>query len=392
MPWRETCVMDERDRFIREWNVQPYRSVVELCDEFGISRKTAYKWIGRYEEDGIEGLKDRSRRPWSSPNAISADMIHRIVAVRQRHPSWGGRKIVSALEREGVLDVPVPSTADNILGRLGLSRKRRRRQRPGHPGRPMITPRAPNDLWTADFKGQFRLRNGQYCYPLTVADLHSRFLLSCRGLHSVEHDGAQKEFERLFREYGLPAAIRTDNGAPFASPGLARLSRLSVWWIKLGIHPELTELASPQQNGCHERMHRTLKAEATRPPGANFCLQQRKFNRFRTIYNTERPHEALAMDTPDSLYKHSRRSYPSRLARPEYPDHFEVRRVSANHGMRWNCERINVSSVLVGEYVGLEPIDDGKWLVYFYGYVIGRFNERRKYIESILSARMKENP
>lgn len=391
MPWKEARVMDQRDRFIREWE-NSTRPVTELCDEYGISRTVGYKWIGRYEEDGVEGLQDRSRRPLSSPNAVPTAMIDRIVAVRMRHPSWGGRKIGSTLERQGVRGVPVPSTIDNVLARLGLTRKRRRRQKPGHPGRPMIMPHAPNQLWTADFKGQFRLRSGRYCYPLTVADQFSRFLLSCKGLDSTEHDGAQREFERLFREYGLPAAIRTDNGSPFASPGLARLSRLSVWWIKLGIHPELTELASPQQNGVHERMHRTLKAEATKPPGANNNIQQRTFNRFRRIYNTERPHEALGLEVPGSVYERSPRPYPTRPAAPEYPAHFEVRLVSDNNGMRWNSQRVNVSSVLRGEYVGLEQVADEKWLVYFYGYLIGRLNERRKYVESILSARQKERP
>lgn len=383
--------MDERARFIREWD-NGLRSVTDLCDEYGISRPTAYKWIQRFEEDGLEGLRDRSRRPLSVPNATSAEMIESIVAVRMKYRTWGGRKIARVLKREGLKNIPVPSTIDNVLSRLGLARQRRRRQRPGHPGRPMITPNAPNDLWTADFKGHFRLRNGQYCYPLTVADLHSRFLFACKGLPSTEHEGAQHEFERLFREYGLPAAIRSDNGVPFASTGLARLSQLSVWWIKLGIHPELTELASPQQNGCHERMHRTLKADATRPAGPNFNIQQRTFNRFRTIYNTERPHEALAMETPASVYRNSKRAYPERIAGPEYPAHFEVRYVSHNNGLRWRGEYVNVSSVLKGEYVGLEPIDDSKWLVYFYGYVIGRFNERRGYIESIFAARHQERP
>jgi len=389
MPWKESRVMDERARFIREWE-DGRRSVTDLCDEYGISRTVAYKWIRRFEEDGVDGLRDRSRRPLSSPNATSAEMIEHVVAVRMKHPTWGGRKIARTLVRQGLRTVPQASTIDNVLARIGLTRKRSRRHRPGHPGRPMITPSAPNDLWTADFKGHFRLRNGQYCYPLTVADQYSRFLFACRGLPSTEHDAVQREFERLFCEYGLPAAIRTDKGGSFASTGLARLSRLSVWWIKLGIHPELTELASPQQNACHERMHRTLKAEATRPPAANTNIQQRNFNRFRTIYNAERPHESLNMETPASVYQSSLRAYPQRIPEPEYPAHFEVRYVSGNNGLRWNCEWINVGSVLVGEYLGLEPVDEGKWLVYFYGYLIGRLNERRQYIESIFAARQHE--
>jgi transposase InsO family protein len=383
--------MDQRARFIREWECAQ-RPVSDLCAEYGVSRTIGYKWIRRFEEDGIEGLRDRSRRPRSSPNATSAEMIEHIVAVRLKHPSWGGRKIAATLIRHGRRAVPRPSTIDNVLARIGLTRKRARRHPPGHPGRPMITPRAANDLWTADFKGQFRLRDGSYCYPLTVADQFSRFLFTCRGFSSTAHDGVQREFERLFREYGLPAAIRTDNGSPFASTGLARLSRLSVWWIKLGIHPELTELASPQQNACHERMHRTLKAEATRPPGTNGNIQQRIFNRFLTIYNTERPHEALRLEPPASVYTHAPRPYPVRLAEPQYPAHYEVRYVSENGGMRWNSEWIKVSSVLIGEYVGLEAVADDKWLVYFCGYLIGRLNERRRYIESIFAPRHQERP
>jgi transposase InsO family protein len=381
--------MDQRARFVREWE-GGQRPVTDLCAEYGISRTVGYKWIRRFQEDGIEGLRNRSRRPLSSPTATPAEMIEHIVAVRMKHPSWGGRKIGRTLVRQGLRAVPQPSTIDNVLARLGFTRRRSRRHRPGHPGRPMITPRAPNDLWTADFKGQFRLRNGCLCYPLTVADQFSRFLFTCRGLPSTAHEAVQREFTRLFREYGLPAAIRTDNGGPFASTGLARLSRLSVWWIKLGIHPELTELASPQQNACHERMHRTLKAEATRPPGANGNIQQRTFNRFRTIYNTERPHEALRLETPASVYTSSRRVYPARIAEPQYPAHYEVRYVSENGGLRWNSEWIKVSSVLIGEYVGLEAVADDKWLVYFYG--IGRLNERRRYIESIFTARHRERP
>jgi len=381
--------MDQRARFIGEWG-RSRRSVTELCEEYGISRTAAYKWIRRYEEDGIAGLRDLSRRPVNSPTKIGPGMVERIVAVRMAHPSWGGRKIAWTLEQQDSRPVPDPSSVDRVLQRLGLSRARRRRQRPGHPGRPMITPEGANDLWTADFKGQFRMRDGYYCYPLTVADLFSRFLLGCQGLHSTEHDGTQRFFERLFRQYGLPAAIRTDNGSPFASVGLARLSRLSVWWIKLGIHPELTELASPQQNGCHERMHRTLKAEATRPPQANLSLQQRTFNRFRQIYNTERPHEALGLKTPASRYRPSRRPYPSTLPPPEYPAHFEVRYVSGNGGLRWRSQWVRVGSILHGEYLGLEAVDDGKWLVYFYGYLIGRFDERKNRIESIACARHRE--
>lgn len=238
---------------------------------------------------------------------------------------------------------------------------------------PMDTP---NAVWTADFKGQFRTGDGAYCYPLTVCDGCSRYLLACRGLPSVETLGARGVFERLFRDYGLPLRIRSDNGIPFATSALGRLSALSVWWIKLGITPELIEPSAPQQNGQHERMHRTLKAEATRPPSSTARGQQRRFDRFRLEYNTERPHEALGNATPSERYRPSPRAYPARLAEPEYPGHFQVRYVSRNGGVRWHNQWVNVSHVLAEEYVGLEEIEDGVWSVYFGPVLLGRFDER----------------
>jgi transposase InsO family protein len=380
--------MDERALLFREWERGDLR-FSELCQDYGISRSVGYKWLRRYQEEGLIGLQDRSRRPHSSPSTTPAAMEEKILALRLRHPSWGGRKIASRLQRKGVTGVPHPSTINDILKRHGMVRRKVRRRRPGHPGRPLITVHSPNDLWAADFKGQFRMRNGEYCYPLTVTDQFSRFLLACKGRLSTEHAQAMVVFERLFREYGLPLAILTDNGSPFASTGLARLSRLSVWWIKLGIHPQLIELGCPQQNGKHERMHRTLKAEATRPPMATLSTQQRCFNRFRHIYNMERPHEAIKMKTPGSLYRHSPRAFPSKLPRPEYPDHFEVRYVSGNHGFRWNNQWVNASSVLVGEHIGFEAVDDGVWSVYFFNYLIGRFHERTMQIEELFKPRRK---
>jgi transposase InsO family protein len=234
----------------------------------------------------------------------------------------------------------------------------------------------PNDVWTADFKGEFKTRDGVYCYPLTICDGYSRYLLACRALRSTATAGARPVFERLFREYGLPARIRSDNGVPFASIALARLSALSVWWLRLGILPDLTEPSSPQQNGRHERMHRTLKAEATRPAAACASAQQRVFDRFRREYNEERPHEALAQATPASAYTPSLRAYPARLPAPEYPAHWEVRRVSRNGGVRWGDAWVNVSHVLAEESVAFEEVADGVWQVYFGPLRIGRFEER----------------
>jgi hypothetical protein len=235
---------------------------------------------------------------------------------------------------------------------------------------------APNAVWTADFKGEFKTRDGVYCYPLTVCDGYSRALLACRGLPSTRTAGARPVFERLFREHGLPARIRSDNGVPFATIALGRLSALSAWWLRLGILPDLIEPSSPQQNGAHERMHRTLKAEATRPPTASMAAQQRVFDRFRREYNEERPHEALGQVTPASRYAPSPRPYPARLPPLEYPAHWEVRRVSRNGGVRWYDAWVNVSHVLAEEYVGFEEVDAGVWNVAFGPLVLGRFDER----------------
>jgi len=243
---------------------------------------------------------------------------------------------------------------------------------------------APNDIWTADFKGHFRTRDGLYCYPLTVVDGYSRFLLGCQGLLSTKHSDSRPVFLRLFRELGLPRIIRTDNGVPFATTALGRLSLLSVWWIRLGIYPELIEPAHPEQNGRHERMHRTLKAETTRPPGGNLSSQQRRFNLFREEYNQERPHEALNQDTPASRYRSSPRKMPPKLPSIDYPAHYEVRLVSRNGGIRWNCHWVNVTQTLGGEYVGLEEVDNDLWDAYFGPLKLGRFNERTLQIEDHL--------
>ena len=247
---------------------------------------------------------------------------------------------------------------------------------PAHPGQPLIPITAPNGTWTADFKGQFKTRNGVYCYPLTVVDGFSRYLLACHGLLSTAVATARPIFLHLFQEYGLPRIIRTDNGVPFAPTALGRLSTLSVWWIRLGILPELIAPASPQQNGRHERMHRTLKAEATRPPSGNLHAQQVRFNRFRHEYNDDRPHEALDQETPGSVYQPSPRALPQTLAPLEYPGHFEVRLVSRNSGIRWKKHWVCVTHTLAGEYVGLEEVDDGLWDVYFGPVKLGRMNER----------------
>lgn len=381
MPWKETSPMEQRTQFIADF-LRETLSVTELCQLYGISRKTAYKWINRYLRLGPAGLEERSRKPRHSPNETAPEIVRALLEARRRHPTWGGKKLLAIVQkRHPRWNLPCRSTVCDILNRHGMVPKSRRRRRIGHPGKPTSSILAPNDLWTADFKGQFRTRDGLYCFPLTVADAFSRYLLGCQALHSTATVGAKPVFTRLFHEYGLPKRIRTDNGAPFATTSLARLSKLSAWWVRLGILPELIEPGKPQQNGRHERMHKTLKAEATRPPAGNLRAQQRKFNRFRSEFNDIRPHEALDQETPDSVYESSPRPMPKKIPPLEYPDRFEVRYVSANGGIRWNHHWVNVSTVCVGEYVGLEEIDDGLWNIYFGPLKLGRFHERSMRIE-----------
>jgi transposase InsO family protein len=373
--------MDQKTQFIADYLRETF-SVTELCDMYKVSRKTAYKWIGRYLRQGPAGLEDRSRKPRNSPNRIPEYIEAALLQARTRHPSWGAKKLLPYLAKRFPNEqLPLESTVFEILGRHGMLARKRQRRRIGHPGAPGNSMLAPNDVWCADFKGQFKTGDGRYCYPLTVTDGFSRYLLGCQALPSTAVDGAKPVFTRLFKEFGLPKRIRTDNGVPFATNSLARLSSLSAWWVRLGVMPELIEPGKPQQNGRHERMHRTLKAETTRPPAGNLQAQQRKFNRFQSEYNTERPHEALDMQTPLALYSPSPREMPNRLAPLEYPDRFEVRYVSGNGGVRWNGRWLCVSIVCVGEYVGFEEIDDGLWIVYFGPVKLGRFNERNMRIE-----------
>jgi len=373
--------MDEKTRFIAD-HLRGTFSISELCTNYRISRKTAYKWIDRYLHEGPGGLEDRSRKPYSAPNRTPQHIVQALLEVRSHHPSWGAGKLLAFVQRRHRgWDLPARSTANEILKREGLLKPKPRRRRIGHPGEPTTRIVAPNDCWCADFKGQFKTMDGIYCYPLTVTDGHSRYLLACQGLSSTKVEEAKPVFTRIFREFGLPDRIRTDNGVPFATNTLARLSKLSAWWVRLGVLPELIEPGKPQQNGRHERMHRTLKAEATRPPSNTRLAQQRRFDRFRDEFNNERPHEALQMHTPGSVYASSPRPMPDRLPPLEYPDHFEVRYVSANGGIRWNCAWVNVSTTCVGEYVGLEEIDDGIWNVYFGPLKLGRLLEREMRIE-----------
>lgn len=391
MPWSETSPMDQRMQFIADY-LRGTLTITELCDLYGVSRKTGYKWIDRYLRQGPAGLEERSRKPRVSPNATSDEIVQAFLAVRQRHPSWGAKKLLSIVhKRHPRWELPGRSTVCDILLRHGMVPKKRNRRRIGHPGKPSTQILAPNDCWSADFKGHFKMGNGQYCYPLTVTDNLSRYLLGCQALTTTAVAEAKPVFTRLFKEFGLPTRIRTDNGVPFATNTLARLSSLSAWWIRLGVLPELIEPGKPQQNGRHERMHRTLKAEATRPAAGSLSSQQKRFNRFREEFNDERPHEALDQQTPASVYRPSPREMPDKLSPLEYPDRFEVRYVSANGGIRWNNGWMNVSIVCAGEYVGLEEIDDGVWNVYFGPLKLGRLLERHMRIEDVYGRLKRHN-
>lgn len=384
MPWSERTPMDQRLQFVADAERlevlgEPFTA---LCARYGIAPKTGYKVLARYQAEGPTGLLERSRRPHTSPTATPPESVEALLALRRRHPAWGAKKLVAILARRAPeLILPAPSTAAALLKRHGVITRPRRRRVLGHPGRPQTPMTEPNAVWTADFKGQFKTLDGRYCYPLTVADGASRYLLGCRALTSTRVAESRPVFVRLFQEYGLPTRLRTDNGVPFATIALGRLSPLSVWWIRLGILPELIEPSHPEQNGRHERMHRTLKAEATRPPKASCRAQQRCFDRFRTEFNDERPHEALGQRPPASVYTPSPRPYPARLLPLEYPAHYEVRRVSHNGGIRWHNHWVNVSHVLAEEYVAFEELADGLWQVYFGPLPLGRFDERRLRIE-----------
>jgi transposase InsO family protein len=355
--------------------------MTELCEKHGISRKTGYKWAERFGREGVEGLKDRSRAPKHSPRQTAPLVAERLLELRRQHPTWGPRKLLAWLEKhEPGPSWPRASTIGGLLKRAGLVEPCRRR---GSRARSVAVARTeasrPNEVWTIDFKGQFRTGDGRLCYPLTVVDGFSRFILGIQSLPSVAAAGVWPVFEQAFREYGLPLVIRTDNGSPFASSSaLGGLSSLSVRWLKLGIVAERIEPGHPEQNGRHERMHRTLKAETTRPPAADSTSQQALFDRFRQEYNEQRPHEALGQRPPSELYQSSSRPYPERLAQPEYPGHYEVRSVHPGGEIKWQGRYLFLSEALGGQRVGLEEYEDGLWAVYFGGLRLARFDQRER--------------
>ncbi len=378
MPWSATSPMSERSRFVALHQEGLY-SMSELCARFGISRKSGYKWLGRFHAQGLEGLADQSRAPQTCPHRMAPETAAALLAAKNAHPSWGPKKLLPYLRaRQPELPLPAASTAGALLARHGWTQARRRRRPPVAANAGTLQTEAPNEVWAADFKGEFPTGDGQLCYPLTITDAHTRYLLVCHGLPSTAASGVFPLWEQLFAVYGLPAAIRTDNGVPFASTAVGGLSELAVWWIKLGIVPQRIQPGRPQQNGRHERLHRTLKAETARPPAAHGPGQQARFDAFRREYNEERPHEALGQRPPAQLYQPSGRPLPTRLPEPEYPGHYQVRKVGSNGMLRLQNQRVFVSGTLQGEYVGLEEVADGVWSVYFYQVLLGRLDEQRQ--------------
>jgi len=375
--------MEERLRFVAK--LLDGESMTDVCREFGISRKTGYKIFSRYKESGLEAFSDRSRRPVRYANQLPSQIESLIVTLKQDKPHWGARKIRELLVRRlaGDVRVPAKSTIHAVLHRHGLVKGIRRPPRQRARGTPLSAGLAPNDLWCADFKGEFKLGNGKYCYPLTVTDHASRYLLLCEALDSTREDTAMTAFEQLFLERGLPAAIRSDNGVPFASPNaLFNLSKLSVWWLRLGIAIERIRPGHPQQNGRHERMHLTLKKEATRPPGMNSLQQQAKFDAFLYEFNTERPHEALAMHMPAEVYAPSTRPYHG-LPEVTYPLHDKDFLVTTCGRICMHRKKINISQVFAGQRLGIKEVDDGIWIVSFMQYDLGYIDLEQKTLQPL---------
>ena len=378
MPWRESVRMEERERFVRDALSDRY-TMSELCARYGVSRRIGYVWLARYEAEGRRGLADRSHAPHHCPHKIRPATTEVLIAERIAHPFWGARKLLAVLARRHprITSWPAPSTVADLLSRRGLVHKRRSRRTPIHPGVVRPTTLYPNDLWTADFKGQFRTTDGRYCYPLTMADQHTRFLLSCRGLLSTQTVTARPVFERAFRKYGLPIAIRTDNGVPFATQAIHGMSYLNVWWMRLGILHQRSRPGCPQDNGAHERMHRTLKRQAIKPVRATCAAQQRNFDAFRHEYNEERPHERLQQQTPASQYVHSARPYPERLPPLEYPAHFLVKKITTGGTFRFGSHKLlYLANAMVDQQIGLEETDDGVWAIHFNNILLATFDER----------------
>jgi len=386
MPWKESHVMNERMNFVVR--IESGERVKDLCEEYGISRKTGHKFLQRYREYGPLGLFDESKRPHRLARKYPDEIRARVIQSKKDHPTWGAKKLYVELNKlEGILKLPCEGTMHSWLDQNGLVKKRGRKRYKSDLHRVIGgVSKSPNDVWSADFKGEFRVGNGKYCYPLTISDHYSRYLVSCESLESPNGIGGRRVFDEAFRQYGLPNAIRTDNGTPFVGRGLGGLSRLSIWWLKLGIKIQRIEPGHPEQNGRHERMHLTLKQETTRPSGKNLLQQQERFDDFIEEYNTKRPHEALGMKVPAKVYKPSVKEYPRETPEPEYPFHDIVKTVSPGGSVSFvgRNKAFFLGSALSGEKVGLRELKDNKWLVSFINLDLGYLDGKKCVFKPII--------
>jgi transposase InsO family protein/transposase-like protein len=377
MPWKETCAMDEKVQMIGDW-LNKEHTISELGKHYRVSRKTVSKWIRRFRDGGLEALKEASCAPYQHPNATAPEIVSQVIDTKLRHQYWGPKKVLVFLKRQHPDQRwPAISTAQSILYKEGLVNPRKVRRHTPPYSQPFQECLKPNDSWSIDYKGQFKTGDNRLCYPLTITDNYSRYLLTCHGLRHPSYESTRPQLEQAFQEYGLPQAVRSDNGTPFASTGLGGLSRLSVWLIRLQVIPERIVLAHPEQNGRHERMHRSLKEAVCQPPKSCLSRQQMAFNHFKTEFNDERPHEALDMKTPASLYTSSHRQFPAKLPPIEYDSWLNIRRVLPSGGIKWRNNYFYLSQALAGEPVGLKQVADTVWEVWFSFLRLGLLDENK---------------
>jgi putative transposase len=389
MPWKETCTVDERIEFVQEV-LRGELGKSELCRRYGISRPTGDKWLERFHQRGLAGMEDLSSAPHCHSNQVPEELADMLISLRRQHMTWGPRKLLAYLERRYAgVKWPAASTVGELIRHNGMSRVRKPRHRTPPYTQPFGSCQNANAIWCADFKGWFRTSDQTICHPLTITDAFSRYLLRCHGMERAQTAPTKVIFESAFREYGLPQAIRTDNGTPFASNSVGGLSRLSVWWLKLGIVPERIEPGQPQQNGRHERMHLTLKQDTASPPRSTMRSQQRRFDEFRVEYNQQRPHEALDQKTPADLYQPSPRPYPSRVPEPEYGGDMKIRYVRHSGEIKWQGRRMYLGEVLAKENVGLEQVAEDHWLIYFCKMPLGVLDDQRRKVWSVEAATRK---
>ena len=383
MPWNETHIMDQKVQMISD-HINGNYGPTELSRIYGVSRKTIYKWINRYSQDPERGLADRSRAPYSRPNAVPEPVKQIIIETKLKYPHLGPKKVMLYLRRQSPDQYwPANSTAGVILAKAGLVRPLRRKARVSPTTLPFASCNRANSVWSADYKGDFKLGDHNRCYPLTVSDNYSRYLLACQGLPNTRYEHAKAVFERLFYQYGLPRSVRTDNGAPFASTAFGGLSRLSAWWVRLGIRPERIEKGKPNQNGRHERMHRSLKDGAISPARYSLKAQQKAFDQYRQEYNHIRAHESLKDQVPADVYRPSNRSLPSKLCDINYDSGFAIRKVRYNGEIKWQGQTVYLSQLLAKQPIGFKQISDNRWSIYYSFYLLGYWNRKKQKLEPV---------